>query len=102
MGRWIFGVICTLIVLALIIIGAGLLGFIPTNADASPPAMETRFAGVALDASMSRHAPRASSPIAPTDDAILDGMKLYTMNCALCHGALNLKPSPLGESFYPP
>ena len=29
-------------------------------------------------------------------------MKLYTMNCALCHGGLDRKPSPLADSFYPP
>ena len=31
-----------------------------------------------------------------------DGMKLYTMNCALCHGGLDRKPSTLANSFYPP
>ena len=29
-------------------------------------------------------------------------MKIYTMNCALCHGGLDNKPSPLQHSFYPP
>ena len=29
-------------------------------------------------------------------------MKLYTMNCALCHGTLDRKPSTLANSFYPP
>jgi mono/diheme cytochrome c family protein len=38
----------------------------------------------------------------PTDDNLKDGMKLYTMNCALCHGGLDRKPSTLAVSFYPP
>jgi mono/diheme cytochrome c family protein len=29
-------------------------------------------------------------------------MKLYTMNCALCHGGLDRKPASLASSFYPP
>jgi mono/diheme cytochrome c family protein len=29
-------------------------------------------------------------------------MKLYTMNCALCHGGLDRKPVDLAKSFYPP
>jgi mono/diheme cytochrome c family protein len=56
----------------------------------------------ALDASMDRHAPRTTSPILPTDENLIDGMKIYTMNCALCHGTLDRKPSPLEKSFYPP
>jgi thiosulfate dehydrogenase len=56
----------------------------------------------AVDASMDRHAPRVSNPLMPNDQNLLDGMKLYTMNCALCHGTLDRKPSTLGTSFYPP
>ena len=29
-------------------------------------------------------------------------MKLYSMNCALCHGDLDRKPAALANSFYPP
>jgi mono/diheme cytochrome c family protein len=29
-------------------------------------------------------------------------MKLYTMNCAVCHGGLDRKPASLSNSFYPP
>jgi mono/diheme cytochrome c family protein len=29
-------------------------------------------------------------------------MKIYTMNCATCHGALDKTESPLAHSFYPP
>lgn len=101
MRNFILGVIFTL---AIIIIG-GLafleLGFMPTNADASPGHMERRIANSALDASMERKAPHLSNPVPPTDDNVIEGMKIYTMNCALCHGALDLKPSPLAKSFYP-
>ena len=56
----------------------------------------------AVDASMERHAPRINNPLTPTDQNLEDGMKLYTMNCALCHGGLDRKPSTFATSFYPP
>jgi mono/diheme cytochrome c family protein len=43
-----------------------------------------------------------TNPVPPTDDNLIDGMKIYTMNCAACHGALDSKPSVLQKSFYPP
>jgi len=56
----------------------------------------------AVDASMDRHAPKISNPVPPTDDNLIQGMKIYTINCSLCHGTLDQKPSPLGKSLYPP
>jgi mono/diheme cytochrome c family protein len=102
MRKFILGVIITLLVLALGGLALALLGFMPTNADSIPPRWERRIATNALDASMERHAPRLSSPVPPTDENLIDGMKVYTMNCALCHGTLDNKPSPLAHSFYPP
>jgi hypothetical protein len=102
MGKFILGVIVTLLVLILGGLGFAMLGFFPTRADVPPPAIEHRLANSALDASMERHAPRVTNPLPPTDQNLEDGMKIYTMNCALCHGALDRKPSPLVNSFYPP
>src|SRR5262249_4216981 len=69
---------------------------------ATPPHWEMRIAMHALDASMEKHAPRTANPIPATDDNLISGMKIYTMNCALCHGGLDSKPSPLAQHFYPP
>lgn len=102
MRKTFFGVIVTLLVLAVVGIGMALLGFLPTNANTEPPRMERQIAMTALDASMERHAPRVNSPIPPTDENLIDGLKIYTMNCALCHGGLDRQPSVLGKSFYPP
>lgn len=99
--RFVLGVVVTLVVL--LVVGLVILnfGFFPTNADANPPNYERRIAMSALDASMERHAPRLSNPVAPTDDNLIDGMQIYAMNCSLCHGTLDNKPSPLEKSFYP-
>jgi len=102
MRNFIIGIVITLLVIVVGGLAAATLGLIPTNADATPPKLERRIAMNALDASMERHAPRLANPVAPTDENLIDGMKIYTMNCALCHGTLDNKPSTLEKSFYPP
>jgi len=102
MRTFVLGIIATLSVLVLG--GAAFLffGFMPTNADAIPSRLERRVAMSAMDSSMDRHAPQISNPVPPTDDNLIQGMKIYTMNCAVCHGTLDKKPSLLEKSLYPP
>ena len=102
MGKILLGVIITLLVLILGGLGFATLGLFPTSANVEPPHWERHLAMSAVDASMERHAPRVTNPLMPTDDNLKDGIKLYTMNCALCHGGLDRKPSALSTSFYPP
>src|ERR1700747_462465 len=102
MRTFILGVIVTIVVLFVTGLIIAQFGLMPTNAYAPPPAVEQRIATNALDASMDRHAPRVTNPVPPTDDNLIDGMKIYSMNCALCHGTLDNKPSSLRSSFYPP
>jgi mono/diheme cytochrome c family protein len=102
MGKFILGVVITLAVIVLAGLGFAMLGFFPTAANVPPPHLEAHLAMSAVDASMDRHAPRITNPLTPTDQNLEEGMKLYTMNCALCHGTLDRKPSTLVNSFYPP
>jgi mono/diheme cytochrome c family protein len=102
MGKFVLGVVVTILVLILGGLGLAMLGFIPTNANVAPARIERRIAMAAVDASMERHAPHITNPLPPTDQNFEDGMKLYTMNCAVCHGGLDRKPASLGNSFYPP
>src|SRR5580692_5466846 len=102
MGKFLLGAIVTLLILILGGLGFAMLGFFKTTANVEPPHMEHHLLMSAVDASMERHAPRVTNPLTPSDQNLEDGMKLYTMNCALCHGGLDRKPSPLATSFYPP
>jgi mono/diheme cytochrome c family protein len=102
MGKFVLGIIVTLVVLILGILGFATLGLLPTVANVEPPHWEHRFAMGAVDASMERHAPRVNNPLPPTDQNLEDGMKIYTMACAGCHGTLDRKPNEFGRSFYPP
>jgi mono/diheme cytochrome c family protein len=101
MRNFLLGVMVTVLVFGLGSLAYALLGLMRTNADATPSQWESRIAMSSLDASMDRHAPRVSNPLPPTDENIIDGMKIYTMNCGVCHGTLDTKSSPLEHSFYP-
>jgi mono/diheme cytochrome c family protein len=102
MRAFVLGIIATIVVVFVAILIIAQFGLMPTSADATPPEFESRIAMNALDASMDRHAPRVNNPVPATDQNLIDGMKLYTMNCALCHGTLDNKPSVLDHSMYPP
>jgi mono/diheme cytochrome c family protein len=102
MRNFILGIVITLLLLLLGGLAIATLGLLPTNADSVPPKIERRIAMSAMDASMERRAPRVTSPMPPTDENLIDGMKIYTINCALCHGGPDNKPSSLEHSFYPP
>ena len=102
MRNFILGIVITVLVLLIGGLGLALLGFLPTRANVAPPEMERHIAMSALDNSVERHAPRLNSPVPPTDENLIGGMKIYTMNCAGCHGGLDRKPVPFGQSFYPP
>ncbi|HXY15737.1 MAG TPA: cytochrome c [Terriglobales bacterium] len=100
--RFFLGFVVALLLLVVICAVILNFGFFATSADVTPPAFERRIANSALDASMERRAPRLNNPVSPTDENLIDGMKIYTMNCSLCHGTLDNKPSLLEKSFYPP
>src|SRR5271170_3704032 len=102
MRNFILGIVVTVLVLVLGGLGVALIGFVPTNANTTPPKLEQQVAMSALDASMERHAPHINNPVPPTDENLIEGMKIYTMNCALCHGGIDRQPSALAKSFYPP
>ena len=102
MRNFILGIVITILVLLIGCLGLALLGFLPTRANSAPPEMERHIAMSALDNSVERHAPRVNNPVPPTDENLIAGIKIYTMNCALCHGGIDRQPSALEKSFYPP
>ena len=102
MRNFILGIVVTILVLVFGGLGLALLGFLPTRANKVPPKMESHIAMSALDNSVERHAPRVNNPVAATDENLIEGLKIYTMNCALCHGGIDRHPSILEKSFYPP
>ncbi|MFZ0361319.1 MAG: cytochrome c [Terriglobales bacterium] len=102
MRNFFLGIVVAILVLLIGTLGVALLGFLPTRANSAPPKLERHLAMSALDNSVDRHAPRINNPVPPTDENLIAGLKLYTMNCAQCHGGIDRQPSTLEKSFYPP
>jgi len=102
MSKFILGVVVTVLALLTVGLGLALLGFLPTRANSKPAELELHLAMSALDNSVERHAPHVNNPVPPTDENLIAGLKIYTMNCALCHGGIDRQPSTLARSFYPP
>lgn len=94
----------TLVFALIAIVATALLysGWIPANADADPSALEAWMAGTSLHASMRRLAPDQPNPVAATDENLTEGVRLFSTNCAVCHGtaAGNASASPIAGGLY--
>ena len=102
MKNFLLGVITTLLALFLGAYGYLRLGFAEVRADLPPGKWESSLMTRAVHASIKREAPQHSSPIAPTDENLVAGAKLYLANCSGCHGTPG-KPSATGGSeLFPP
>lgn len=102
MRSFFIGVVVTLGVLAL---GGGALiglGLVNIGADQQPGKLETYIASGSLDAAVKRRAGSLVNPVPVSDDNLTEGMTLYAINCAGCHGSLDKSLSKLGADFYPP
>ncbi len=91
--------------LAVALIGSYLLvrsGLIPANADVKPGGLETWIAGTSLDATLRRDAPKGQNPVALTEGNLLNGVRLFAENCAVCHGSAKgaKAPSPIAKGLY--
>ncbi len=77
-------------------------GMMPANADGKPPAIEKWAARKSLHATLQREAPKGANPVALTDPNLIEGIHLYAMNCAVCHGGPDAKPSNIAVGLYQP
>ena len=100
MKNFIFGVLFTLVVLVV----AGFLylrlGFAEVRADLPPSGFESMLMTSAVHASVRRRAPELPNPVAPTEENLIAGGKLYVEGCSGCHGTPG-KPDEESDSLYP-
>jgi mono/diheme cytochrome c family protein len=85
-GGFIAGVAATIVVAALIGWIVLHTGMIKANADAKPGGFEVWAADTSLQATLKREAPKGANPVPLTDANLLEGVRLYGENCAVCHG----------------
>jgi mono/diheme cytochrome c family protein len=85
-----------------LLIVAAVAGWLPSQATSSPPGWEEMLGMRAIDASLEDRSEDLKNPIAANDKAALAaGEKLFSENCAGCHGD-DKGPSAWGSrGFYP-
>ena len=89
--------------LAVGLIGAYFLvisGLIPANADTNPSWLEIWMASTSLDATLHREAPKGQNPVALTEQNLFNGIHLFALNCAVCHGSAKGSASPIAKGLY--
>jgi thiosulfate dehydrogenase len=112
MRKFLLGFVVGILTLPVGAFAAAWMGWLPTNANATPSALEKAFAHLALDSAAARRAPHLANPIAPTEENLMAGVKLFKGDCAGCHGNPNtaterntqngLYPSPAPFALHPP
>ena len=101
MKNFLYGVLFTLLVLAIGGLAYLEMGFAEVRADIAPSRWERALMFSAVHASVRRRAPEQANPVPPTDENLIAGGRIYLNGCAGCHGAPG-KPDESSESLYPP
>jgi mono/diheme cytochrome c family protein len=101
MLKFLSGFIAAIVIVLLAVFLWLRLGFMDARADAPENALERAVAMPALDASVHRHASPLQNPIAPTDENLVAGMKIYQDHCAGCHGDIHQQHATFADSLYP-
>jgi mono/diheme cytochrome c family protein len=86
MRKFILGLSIGVLALPAVVLIVARLGLLPVSANAKPPRWEAALARMALDASVARNAPHLQNPIAPTEENLMAGLKIFEDDCAGCHG----------------
>ena len=76
------------------------MGCMPANADGKPGGLETWMAHKSLRATLQREAPQGPNPQSLNDANLTSGIRLYAMNCAVCHGAADGKASNIAVGLF--
>lgn len=101
MKNFLLGVLFTLLVVFLGVLGYLRLGYAEVRGDLPPANWERKLMFSSVHASVRRRAPELPNPIPATDENLVAGGKMYLNECAGCHGTPG-KPPETGESLYPP
>lgn len=101
MGKFILGIIFTLVVL---FVGSYIYmhyGFMNIAADVPYNKIEMIYVRGMIDRWAERFGPKTANPVQPTDANMIDGVKLYKQDCAVCHGSPQNPIAEIGRSLYP-
>jgi len=86
MKHFFLGALTTVVVFAVGGIVYLRLGWAEVRGDVPPSRLESSLMQMAVHASVRRHAPEARNPVAPTEENLIAGGKMYLEECSGCHG----------------
>lgn len=101
MKQFFMGSLVTIVVLAAVGIAYLRLGLAEVRGDVPPSAIESSLMRMAVRASLRRHAPEVPNPVAPTEENLIAGGKMYLDECAGCHGTPGM-PRKWADPLSPP
>jgi thiosulfate dehydrogenase len=101
--NFLLGVLATL---AILVVGGFAylrLGWAEVRGDLPPSRLETYLMAQSVHASVRRRAPELPNPVAPTEENLMAGGKVYLGECAGCHGTPGAPDTDgTADSLYPP
>jgi mono/diheme cytochrome c family protein len=100
-GKFIAGVIATLLVIFVASFIYVHYGFMDISADAPYNKFERIYVRGMLDRWAERFGPKTDNPVQPADANLIDSVKLYKTNCAVCHGSPQNPVAEIGGGLYP-
>ncbi len=101
MSKFIAGIIFTLFVGFIASYIYVHFGYMDLSADIPYNKMEMFYVRGMLDRWAERTGPKTANPVQATDQNMIDGVKLYKQDCAVCHGSPQNPVSEIGRSLYP-
>ncbi len=93
----VLGAVLTAVVAGYIFMSLGLM---PANADAEPGSLETWIAKKSLRAALNRVVLPKTNPLPANEANLKAGIKLYTENCLVCHGASDGQASNIARGLF--
>ncbi|HEX6741139.1 MAG TPA: cytochrome c [Sphingomicrobium sp.] len=91
-----------LIAAPLLLVLAGMFGWLGSTGTGNPPGWEVALGGRMVEASLEKRTKGLKNPIKADDAAALAaGRKLYAMSCSGCHGTPEAKSDWGSKGFYP-
>jgi mono/diheme cytochrome c family protein len=102
MGRFLVGVVMGAAGLAAAAYVYVHYGYMDMRADQPAGRIERVYMRDAMDRSVDRHAPKMPNPVPATDANLIDGIRVYKNNCAICHGDAEKPTAALSRGFSPP
>lgn len=101
MGKFLSGLLMGVILPPAVLLVIAVTGQVPVAATGHPPQWEKRLAQYIVEKSIARQAPALKNPLQPTQENLLEGIKVFHEACDGCHGTATARSGWGTTDFYP-